>query len=76
MSIEAMKAAVTQYMNKAVEQAVRARKAQRGIVRGNSVVIGNRCYPYYPAVDVYFKDGDDVWAIVDDSCSQAVVVGN
>lgn len=76
MSIEGMKVAVTQYMNKAVEQAVRARKAQRGIVRGNSVVIGNRCYPYYPAVDVYFQDGDEVWAIVDDSCSHVVVVGN
>ncbi len=50
-------------------------KAHIGRIRGNSVIIGNRTYPYIPTVDTYFEDGYSVACILPDSGNIAAVVG-
>lgn len=49
--------------------------ARRGVVRGNRVVIGNKSYPYDPAVDLYFGEGSGVYCILPDQGNIAAVVG-
>lgn len=50
-------------------------KAHFGLVRGNSVIINNKSYPYAPAVDLFFQDGDRVACIMPDSGNIVAVVG-
>ena len=49
--------------------------ARRGVIHGNRVVIGNKSYPYDPAVDLYFGDGSGVYCILPDKGNIAAVVG-
>jgi hypothetical protein len=51
-------------------------KAQSGVVRGGSVVVGNKSYAATPVVDFYYTDGDTVWVIPDESSGRAIIVGN
>lgn len=51
-------------------------KAQYGVVRGGSVVVGNKSYSAIPVVDVYYTDGDGVWVIPDQASNTCIVVGN
>lgn len=50
-------------------------KAVTGVVHGNKVVIGLHSYPFIPAVNMYFADGDSVACLLPDSGNVAVVVG-
>lgn len=50
-------------------------KAHFGTVRGGSVIIGNKTFPYVPTVDLYFEDGDSVACIKPDSGNLVAVVG-
>ena len=50
-------------------------KARRGVIRGDRVVIGNKSYPYDPAVDLYFGTGSGVYCILPDKGNIAAVVG-
>lgn len=69
-----MKSAVSNLVAQAIYNRTQNQKARRGIVRGGSVIIGEKVFPYAPAVDMYFKDGDSVWCIISDN-GVAVVVG-
>ncbi|WP_029544542.1 hypothetical protein [Selenomonas sp. AB3002] len=69
-----MKNAVSNLVSQAIYDRTKNQKARRGIVRGGSVVIGEKVLPFAPAVDMFFKDGDAVWCIISDN-GMAVVVG-
>lgn len=73
--LKKMQNAVENMVTKAIYLRTENQKAKRGIVHGGSVTIGNKTLPYVPAVDVYFGDGDYVWAIIEDGGRRAVVVG-
>ena len=70
-----MQNAVQNMVTQAIYVRTENQKAKRGVVHGGSVTIGNKTLPYVPAVDVFFKDGDSVWAIIADGGRTAVVVG-
>ena len=72
--LSGMKNAVSNLVAQAIYNRTKNQKARRGIVRGGSVVIGEKVLPFVPAVDMYFKDGDSVWCIISDN-GMAVVVG-
>lgn len=69
-----MKSAVENMVSQAIYLRTQNQKARRGVVRGGSVVIGEKVLPFVPAVDMFFKDGDTVWCIISDN-GMAVVVG-
>ena len=69
-----MKSAVSNMVAQAIYLRTQNQKARRGVVRGGSVVIGEKVLPFAPAVDMFFKDGDTVWCIISDN-GMAVVVG-
>lgn len=73
-SILNMKNSVSKLVMTTIYTVTENQKAKRGVVSGGCVTIGNKLYPYYPAVDMYFESGDAVWCIVSDS-GTAVVVG-
>lgn len=50
-------------------------KAVTGVVHGGRVIVGNSSYPFVPAVDIFFGEGDRVACILPDSGITAVVVG-
>lgn len=50
-------------------------KAVTGRVSDGRVIVGNKSYPYVPAVDIYFESGDTVACLLPDSGNFAVVVG-
>ena len=74
-AIQNMQNIVTSCMLQKIKIETDKKKARRGIVRGGSVTVGEKSYPYIPVVDMYFTDGDTVWCIVDDSQNNAIVVG-
>ncbi len=69
-----MQNAVANMVAQAIYKRTQNQKARRGIVRGGSVVIGEKVLPYVPAVDMYFQNGDSVWCIISDN-GTAVIVG-
>lgn len=73
--LRSMQAAVANMVTTAIYKRTENQKAKRGVIRGGSVVIGNKVRPYVPAVDMYFQNGDMVWCILSDSGRTAVVVG-
>lgn len=75
VDLRGMQSAVSNMVLNAIYRRTEHQKAQRGVIRGNNVVIGNRVMSYTPAVDVYFGDGDNVWCLVPDSGRTAVVIG-
>ncbi len=74
-AIQSMQDTITSCMLQKIKIETDKKKARRGTVRGSSVIVGAKSYPYIPVVDMYFTDGDSVWCIVDDSQSTAIVVG-
>ena len=70
-----MQRAVSNLVYTAIIKRTDNQKAKRGIIHGGSVTIGNKVLSYYPAVDMFFKDGDAVWCIIADNGGMAVVVG-
>ena len=74
-SILNMKNSISNLVATTIYTVTENQKAKRGVVSGGCVTIGNKLYPYYPAVDMYFEDGDSVWCIVADDNRTAVVVG-
>ena len=75
VDLRSMKSAVSNMVTQAIYRRTQNQKAKRGVISGGNVIIGNKVLPYIPAVDVYFKDGDSVWAIIADGGRQAVIVG-
>lgn len=73
--LRGMQNAVANMVATAIYKRTESQKAKRGVIRGGSVVIGNKVVPYVPAVDMYFQDGDYVWCIMADSGRTAVIVG-
>lgn len=73
--LRSMQNAVANMVATAIYKRTENQKAKRGVIRGGSVVIGNKVVPYAPAVDIYFQDGDSVWCIIADGGRTAVVVG-
>lgn len=73
--LRSMQNAVANMVATAIHKRTENQKAKRGVIRGGSVVIGNKVVPYAPAVDIYFQDGDSVWCIIADGGRTAVVVG-
>lgn len=73
--LSAMKNAVSNMVMTAIIKRTEDQKAKRGIIQGGCVAIGNKVLPYYAAVDIYFKDGDEVWCIISDSGRSAVIIG-
>ena len=49
--------------------------AQKGIVQGDRVIIGNKSYSYTPTVDMYFGTGSRVACILPENSNSAAVVG-
>lgn len=50
-------------------------KAVTGVVHSGRVIVGNSSYPFIPAVDIFFGDGDRVACLLPDSGNIAAVVG-
>lgn len=73
--LRSMQNAVANMVATTIYKRTENQKAKRGVIRGGSVVIGNKVVPYAPAVDIYFQDGDSVWCIIADGGRTAVVVG-
>lgn len=69
----AMNRAIIDYINSKIPKD--QNKAHIGTVRGNSVIIGNSSYAYYPTVDLYFGDGDKVACLLPENTSEVAVVG-
>ena len=62
----------------AVRRAMRKKNipgAERGIIEGNTVRIGNRAYPFSLAADVHTDEGQSVWVQRTES-GRAVIVGD
>lgn len=70
-----MRQAVGKMVAASIQNATKNQKARRGVVHGGCVTIGNKVLPFIPAVDMYFQDGDSVWAIIEDGGRRAVIVG-
>lgn len=49
-------------------------QAQRGIIRGDKVCIGNRAYPFTAAVECHTEPGSAVWVQMTKT-GRAVIVG-
>ena len=49
--------------------------AEKGVIRGNTVRIGSRAYPFSLAADVHTDEGDSVWVQRTES-GRAVIVGD
>ncbi len=49
-------------------------QAQRGIIRGDKVCIGNRAYPFTAAVECHTEQGSAVWVQMTKT-GRAVIVG-
>ena len=75
VNLSGMKAAVSNMVFTAIEKRTENQKAKRGVISGGRVTVGNKTLPYYAAVDMYFKDGDNVWCIIADNGATAVIVG-
>lgn len=74
-SISRMQQAIINYLGKVIQDLKEQNKARVGTVSGNRVIIGNKSYPYTPAVDMYFGNGSQVFCILPDKGNQAAVVG-
>ncbi len=72
-SISRMQQAIIAYIQANIPKDTN--KARLGTVNGNRVTIGNKSYPYTPAVDMYFGDGSQVYCILPDKGNRAAVVG-
>lgn len=59
----------------AVKNSKKGRPAERGIVHGSNVMIGQKLYKKALAVDITTRDGDAVWCQVTDDETTAVIVG-
>lgn len=75
VDLRGMKSAVENLVTSAIYKRTQNQKAKQGIIRGGTVIIGNKVLPYTTAVDIYFKDGDTVWCLLSDSGRTAVIVG-
>ena len=75
-AVQAMQKTITSCMVQRIKIEASKNRAQSAVVRGGSVTIGNKSYSAIPVVDVYYTDGDNVWAIPDESSSRAIIVGN
>lgn len=73
VSYSGMNNAIIAYINSKIPKD--QNKAHIGTVRGNSVIIGNTSYSYYPTVDLYFGDGDKVACLLPENTSEVAVVG-
>ncbi len=73
VSYSEMNNAIIAYINSKIPKD--QNKAHIGTVRGNSFIIGNNTYPYYPTVDLYFGDGDKVACLLTENTSEVAVVG-
>lgn len=74
VDLNGMKRSISVMVGAAIYQVTRNQKAKRGTVSGGNVIVNNKAYPYVPAVDVFFENGDAVWCIISDS-GRAVIVG-
>ena len=72
-SIAEMQNAIIRYINSKIPKD--KNNAVTGIVHGNKVIVGKDTYPYIPAVDMYFGDGDHVACILPNDRNVAAVVG-
>lgn len=72
-AIRDMQQAIMSYIKANIPQNIN--KAHFGRVHGGKVIIGNKSYNYVPAVDLYFKDGDEVACVLPDSGNVAAIVG-
>lgn len=72
-SISRMQQAIIRYIQANIPKD--QNKARIGTVNGSRVIIGNKSYPYTPAVDMYFGNGSQVFCILPDKGNQAAVVG-
>ncbi|MBO6177831.1 MAG: hypothetical protein J6O04_01485 [Selenomonadaceae bacterium] len=59
----------------AVSKAKKGRPAERGIVQGNSVLVGTKLYAKQLATDLSVASGDVVWVQITDDETTAVIVG-
>ena len=70
-----MQKAIEKMVSTSIYKCTQNQKARRGVVNGGTITIGNKVLPFVPAVDMYFNDGDSVWAIIADGGRKAVIVG-
>ncbi len=75
-AIKSMQKTITSCIVDRIKIEANKNRAQSAVVRGGSVIIKNKSYSAIPVVDVYYGDGDTVWAIPDESSMTAIVVGN
>lgn len=76
-AISTMQNAVKNYLRKVAESKTSNNNGGvvQGKIQGSNILVGNKSYPYEPAVDVYYKDGDSVWCLLTTG-NNAVIVGN
>lgn len=74
-ALSSMRRVVKKYADGTLAKYRRDKAAKQGIIRGNRLVYNNRSYSYTPVVDEYFEDGDEVWFLLDDAGTTAIVVG-
>ncbi len=72
-SISTMQRAITNYVKKNLPED--KNQVQVGIIRGDSVIIGNKTYRKNAIADMFYDDGDRVYCLVPDSGTEAAVVG-
>lgn len=72
-SFLSMQQAIMTYINSKIPK--NPNTAHRGTISGGRVVIENKSYPYDPAVDIYFGEGDGVYCLLPDKGNIAAVVG-
>lgn len=72
-SFLSMQRAITNYVKKNLP--VDKNQVQVGIIRGDSVIIGNKTYRQNAIADMFYDDGDRVYCLVPDSGTEAAVVG-
>lgn len=72
-NFSAMNRAILNYINSKLPKD--KNNALIGTVFSGRVMLGNKSYPYTPAVDMFFGDGDRVACILPDGSNRAFVVG-
>lgn len=75
-SLARMQGAVLEYIRKNRQTDTASMSALRGTIMGKRVVIGGKSYAYDPAVDTYFPDGSQVYCVMDETGTMAVIVGD
>lgn len=72
-SLLAMQQAIMNYINSKIPK--NPNRAYKGRISGGRAIIDNKSYPYDPAVDIYFGEGDGVYCLLPDKGNYAAVVG-